>query len=387
MLSVSAKAFEHPLLIQRIRIAHPHFSRTYARQWLYELEQCNCPLFRIFAAMSFIDKVLQKPSYGWAHQNGELVIPTGRQLFKEAFSRINIFQTKKNWIGLFNWFVTLCMLPFLFFFVFKFFSLPLIPVMILYGFVITSTHGTIWFHRYCTHKSYRFSSPVWRFITQNLVIRTFPEELYVISHHVHHSKSDQPGDPYNAKAGYLYCMLADVNHQSIAKDLTEAEYFKAAAFLKHTGVRINTYKQYLKWGSVTSPYYVFGLWILNWSIWYAIFYLIGGHALATGLFTAAMFWFIFVRAFNYTSHGKGKVKHKDGIDFDRRNLSINQVRPGIFSGEWHNNHHLYPSSARAGFLPFQIDIAWYYIYLLYKCGAVSHYRDNKKDFLAKYVTK
>ena len=41
--------------------------------------------------MAFIDNILQTPSYGWADQKGELIIPTTRQLFKEAFSRVNIF--------------------------------------------------------------------------------------------------------------------------------------------------------------------------------------------------------------------------------------------------------------------------------------------------------
>jgi stearoyl-CoA desaturase (delta-9 desaturase) len=102
------------------------------------------------------------------------------------------------------------------------------------------------------------------------------------------------------------------------------------------------------------------------------------------LFSAALFWFVLVRAFNYTGHGRGKVKHVDGIDFDRSNLSINQSRPGWFSGEWHNNHHLYPDSARAGFLPYQIDLAWVYIYILHKIGGISTYRDFKKQFLEKY---
>jgi stearoyl-CoA desaturase (delta-9 desaturase) len=77
----------------------------------------------------------------------------------------------------------------------------------------------------------------------------------------------------------------------------------------------------------------------------------------------------------------------DGVDFDRSNLSVNQLRPGLFAGEWHNNHHLYPASARAGFLPHQLDLAWIYIYCLYKLGAVSSYHDSKKDFLKKYVYK
>ncbi|MFT3680188.1 MAG: fatty acid desaturase [Ferruginibacter sp.] len=335
--------------------------------------------------MALLDKILHKPSYGWSNAEGELIIPTTKQLYTEAFSKINIFQNRKNWITMISWLMALCMFPFFMVFIFKYFSWKLLGFFILYSMVIMSTHGTIWFHRYSTHKSYSFSHPVWRFITQNLVLRTFPEEIYVISHHVHHAKSDEPGDPYNSRAGLLYCMLSDVNHQGLNRELNEDEYKKASGFLEHTGIWINSYEQYKRWGSVASPFYTISLWLLNWSCWYIIFFLFGDHALACALFSAAMFWFIFVRAFNYTGHGKGKARHIDGVDYDRRNLSINQVRPGLFSGEWHNNHHLYPGSARAGFLPLQLDLAWIYIFVLYKLGLVSWYRDNKKDFLRKYV--
>jgi stearoyl-CoA desaturase (delta-9 desaturase) len=277
------------------------------------------------------------------------------------------------------------MLPFLYFFLFKYFSWPLLIAFIIYSMIIMSTHGTIWFHRFSTHRAYTFSHPIWRFITQNLVLRTFAEEVYVVSHHVHHLKSDKPGDPYNSNAGIMYCMLSDVNHQSIAKDLSEADYAKVSNFISHTGVWRNSYKQYLKWGSIASPLYTVGLLILNWAFWYGVFFLIGGHGLACALFSAALFWFVLVRAFNYTGHGGGKVKHVDGIDFDRSNLSINQTRPGLFSGEWHNNHHMYPESARAGFLPYQLDLAWIYIYCLFKVGAVSKYHDSKKQFLERFA--
>jgi stearoyl-CoA desaturase (delta-9 desaturase) len=182
-------------------------------------------------------------------------------------------------------------------------------------------------------------------------------------------------------------MLSDVNHQSINKNLSEADYNKAAHFLKNSGVQRNTYQQYQKWGSIATPLYTVGLWLLNWAFWYAAFYFIGGHGLACALFSAGMFWFIGVRAFNYTGHGKGEKKHVDGIDFDRSNLSVNQSRPGLFAGEWHNNHHLYPGSARAGFLPGQIDLAWIYIWIMHRLGAVSSYRDSKKDFLKKYASQ
>jgi sn-1 stearoyl-lipid 9-desaturase len=334
--------------------------------------------------MAFIDRVLQEPSYGWKDSLGNLILPSKKQLFSEAISRINVFRTRKNWMSVISWLVAVCMLPFFVFFVFRYFSIGLLICSFVYGMMVMSTHGTIWFHRFCTHRSYKFSHPVWKTLTQHLVIRTFPEELYVVSHHVHHAKSDLPGDPYNPAGGLMYCMLADVNHQSISKTLDEKDYSKAAGFLKHSGIHINSYSQYKKWGSIVNPYYAVASWFVNWGLWYFVFYLAGGHGLACALFTGALFWMVLVRAFNYTGHGKGEVKHVDGIDFDRTNLSINQMRPGFFSGEWHNNHHLYPASARAGFLPYQLDLAWIYIFILYKAGAVSSYHDSKKDFLNKY---
>jgi stearoyl-CoA desaturase (delta-9 desaturase) len=336
---------------------------------------------------SFIDTLLQMPSYGWKDANGNLTVPSTSQLWKEAFSRINIFRTKKNWLSFFSCVMVGCMLPLVFLFLFKYFSWYLVIAIVIYSMPVMGTHGTIWFHRYCTHKSYVFSHPIWRIVTQNLVIKTVCEEIYVVSHHVHHSKSDEPGDPYNAQAGFLYCMLAEFNHQRVSPHLNEEGYKRVTHFMKHTGVKLNSFKQYRKWGSIAAPGYTIGLCLLNWGFWYAVFFLVGGHALACAMFTAAMFWFVLIRAFNYTGHGKGEVKHKDGVDFDRSNLSINQTRPGLLAGEWHNNHHLYPGSARAGFLPSQLDLAWIYIYVLYRFKMISSYRDSKKEFLKKYIIK
>ena len=255
---------------------------------------------------TFIDTLLYEPSYGWKDKNDELVVPTKKQLFAEAFSRINIFKTKKNWISFVSFLMLVGMLPFFYLFLVKYFSWYLMIAVVVYAMVIMGTHGTIWLHRYCTHKSYGFSNPIWRIITQNLVIKTVPEEIYVVSHHVHHCKSDEPGDPYNPQAGLWYCMLAEYNHQRVSPDLSEEAYQKAARFMKHTGVKINSYKQYQKWGSIASPAYTVATWVLNWSIWYLILFLIGGPALACAIFSAAMLWFALIRAFNYTGHGGGK---------------------------------------------------------------------------------
>ena len=334
--------------------------------------------------MAFIDYVLEPPSYGWQDENGELIKPTPKKILREFFYRINIFRCKKNWLAFMGWFWVLCLIPFLLIFLLYYFSWQLLLVGFLYSMVAMGSHGTIWYHRYCTHRAYTFRNSFWRFVTQHLVIKVIPEEVYVVSHHVHHAKSDKPGDPYNANAGFLYCFLADVNHQTISKNLSEQDYERVTALLKDTGVKCNTYAQYKKWGSIAHPARTIAVWLLNWSFWYSVFFLIGGNALACAIYGSAVVWAVGVRTFNYEGHGKGKYKQRNGMDFNSDDMSINQYWPGFVAGEWHNNHHLFPGSARSGFLPYQIDLAWYYIYALYKLGGITSYNNSKKQFYEKY---
>jgi fatty-acid desaturase len=334
--------------------------------------------------MAFIDYVLEPPSYGWQDEKGELIKPTTRQMLAEFFKRTNIFKSKKNWLAFFGWFQILCLAPFFVLFFAKYFTWWGVVAGFFYGMVLMGSHGTIWYHRYSTHRAFKFKNNFWRFITRNLVIKIVPEEAYVVSHHVHHSKSDQPGDPYNAYAGFLYCFLADVNHQPINVNLNEADYARVVGILSDTGVKPNTYQQYKKWGSVTNPLPTVIHAILSWGIWFAIFYLIGGPQLAFALFAGATVWAVGIRTFNFEGHGKGKDKRKEGMDFNWDDMSINQYWPGYVAGEWHNNHHLYPSSARSGFLRSQLDLAWCYVYLINKLGGIESYHDSKKQFIEKY---
>jgi stearoyl-CoA desaturase (delta-9 desaturase) len=337
--------------------------------------------------MSFIEKVLAPPSYGWKNSEGLVVKPTAKQLFTEFFSRLNITASRKNWLSFFSWISTLCFVPFCIIFIVmqvQDFNIWYLLIAFVYGMVFMGTHGTIWYHRYGTHQAYTFSNKFWRFLTGNLVFKMIPDEIYIVSHHVHHALSDKPGDPYNAEAGFLYCFLADVNHQPIAKDLSEEDYKKAAAMLSHTGIKANSYTEYLKWGSVARPLNTIVATYANWAFWIAVFYAIGGLYLVAAILTGTFVWAMGVRTFNYEGHAKGELKQVAGFDYNSKDKSINQWWPGIVAGEWHNNHHLYPASARSGFLPGQIDLAWYYIRALKFIGAVSSCRDAKKQFIETY---
>jgi sn-1 stearoyl-lipid 9-desaturase len=56
----------------------------------------------------------------------------------------------------------------------------------------------------------------------------------------------------------------------------------------------------------------------------------------------------------------------------------------VVSGEWHSNHHLYPKSARAGFLGWQLDTAWLEILAMAAVGVVKGYRDARAKFITQH---
>ncbi|HEY5039784.1 MAG TPA: fatty acid desaturase [bacterium] len=333
--------------------------------------------------MPFLNEVLDPPSYGF-ERNGQFYKPSQKEILREFFSRLNVFADRRNWLSFTFWFFTLALAVPFFIFLFKYFSWPLLILGLVYSMAFLGSSGTVWFHRYSTHHAFVFRNSIWRFFCRNMSIKIIPEEAYVISHHVHHYISEKPGDPYNVYGGFLYCFLADANHQIVARNLSRENYAKVSTLIGHTGVHINSYEQYLKWGSLCHPVYTIIHYLLNWAFWYGAFYLIGGHALATAIFGLSVIWAVGIRTFNYDGHGRGRDRRRDGIDFNRADLSVNQVWPGYVGGEWHNNHHLFPNGARSGFLPYQFDSPWLFIRFYHFIGGISYFRDHKKKFMEKH---
>ena len=336
------------------------------------------------APASFFQTVLDPPAYGFA-RDGVLYVPTARELFGEFFRRLNIRASHKNWLALFGWVTTLSFAWPLAVFLTQYFSFGLLVIGFLYSMVAMGSHGTFWLHRYSTHRAFVFRNRWIAMICRNLVIKVVPEEVYVVSHYVHHQFCEEPGDPYNAHAGFLYCFLADVNHQAIRRDFTEAEYDRVRKIMDHTGVRLNSYAQYQRWGTLAHPAWTLAHYAANWGFWFAVFLAIGGLPLATAIFGWAGVWAVGIRTFNYEGHGRGQDKRRDGVDFNRQDLSINQLWPGFVAGEWHNNHHLYPSGARSGFYRHQLDLPWLGIRALSAVGAITSYRDFQADFWRDYA--
>ena len=73
--------------------------------------------YKFINNISFLDHVLQPPSYGWQDETGKLIKPSNREIMTEFFKRLNIFKDRRNWLPFFSWFKIACLIPF--FFIFK----------------------------------------------------------------------------------------------------------------------------------------------------------------------------------------------------------------------------------------------------------------------------
>lgn len=95
-----------------------------------------------------------------------------------------------------------------------------------------------------------------------------------------------------------------------------------------------------------------------------VFYLIGGWPwVVWGVFVrvaacTTMHWFI-----SYFAHTRGPQDWiVDGAIIQVHNVPIMAIP--TMGESWHNNHHAFPSSARHGLYPGQIDLGWHFIQLL-----------------------
>lgn len=311
--------------------------------------------------------------------DGRLVTPTRAQVIREAVWNTNFLRDRRNWLSFWSTFST--------FFLFLFwipllvhFSWPSFAFAVFYAMFILNIHNTAYTHRYAAHLAFDFKNRLAAVFFQNLTLKIVPEEAFVISHHVHHGIPDQPGDPHNPKMGWPSVMLSDAITHSIRLDYTPEEYTRVARWLGHVPIRLNTYDEYLKWGTLSRPLDTIVLFLANWAVWGAIFYAIGGFRGLCAGFAGAGMWGVSVRNFNFKSHGSGEDRRLPGRDFSRHDLSVNNSLAGKIAGEWHSNHHVTPGSARNGYLPGQWDFAYHLIRGSHSVGLISKYRNFENEF-------
>jgi fatty-acid desaturase len=246
-----------------------------------------------------------------------------------------------------NWLTTIVLVLFhlgavaaLFMFSWRSFAVAAALYWITVGFGIS-----LGYHRLHTHRSY-VAPRFWEYLLAlfgTLTLEGGPI-FWVATHRVHHSRSDQPGDPHSPRDGAFWShmgwiLLGESKHadtRAMAKyapDLARHRFY----------VWLNNYH----W----LPMVVLGILLLA----------IGGLPL--------MLWGTCLRVVvglhatwlvNSASHLWGSRRFQTGDD-SRNNWWVALM---TFGEGWHNNHHAHPTSARHGLAWYEVDISWITLHFL-----------------------
>ncbi len=238
------------------------------------------------------------------------------------------------------------------------FSWQAFAVAIFLYWMCTGLGISMGYHRLHTHRSYQV--PLWLeyffAICGTLTLEGGPI-FWVVTHRIHHQKSDQPGDPHSPRDGGWWAhmgwlLVGESKHSNTplmskyAPDLVKDGFY----------IWLDRYH----W----VPMIVLG----------ALLFAIGG--------VPFVLWGICLRVVvglhstwlvNSATHmwGSRRFATRD----DSRN---NWLIALITSGEgWHNNHHAHPTSARHGLAWYELDLSWIQIKILECCGIAKSVRTAK----------
>ena len=243
----------------------------------------------------------------------------------------------------------------------------------MYFFVIC--FGEIGLHRMFTHRAFKAHKSVSATLAVLSSMAAQGPVLYWVMHHrLHHQYADTEKDPPSPhvypgseKHGLLYGLFRAhfswiYNKETMALSYSEVAFSnEARRLIAHTKypniVKISNYYWFWVLLGIAIPALVGGLWIGTWM-----------GALKGGL------WGGVVRIFvgQHATWGINSCSHHFGSrDFNGRDKSTNNWLFALLTwGNWHNNHHAFPNSARTGFKWWQIDVCWWIILLLEKLKLV-----------------
>jgi stearoyl-CoA desaturase (Delta-9 desaturase) len=239
--------------------------------------------------------------------------------------------------------------------------------LIVFGiiYVLTGLGVTVGFHRHLTHRSFKAKRAV-RAVLAALGSAAIegPVISWVADHRKHHAFSDRVGDPHSPHVGHgdgWGGALRGLLHAHVGwlfrHDQRGARARYAPDLLKDPTIRVID-RTFLIWA-------------------------LAGLALAFGLGTAigtsveagltGLLWGGAVRLFvvHHVTYSVNSICHV----FGRRRFATGDESRNVAwlalpsMGEaWHNNHHAFPTSARHGLRPWEIDLSGLVIRGLEACG-------------------
>lgn len=250
-------------------------------------------------------------------------------------------------------------------------------------FLMAHFYHTFWYHRYCSHKAFAFSSKLFPCLMQWTNPLLIKEETYVIPHFVHHKLSDLPHDPYGPHLGPAASILAAESAHHFNRDMSDTAFERCLKLVEHIPTKWQSKQRFDSNGSFEAPIlYVLRFFVVN-LFWVALFGIVLKQpALLGAWYTATIIFIVILRDFNYRGHDeKADTQNK----IDDRSLAVNHWFYGYLASEWHDNHHRYSASAKCGFKRFELDVSFFITRVLKKLGIIKTFVDSSASY-AKNAT-
>ena len=225
------------------------------------------------------------------------------------------------------------------------FSWPRLATAVALYWISVGLGISLGYHRLHTHRSFRVPQALEYLLAffGTLTLEGGPI-FWVATHRIHHSRSDQPGDPHSPRDGAWWAhvgwiLLGDSKHADtramakFAPDLAKHRFY----------VWLNNYHWLPMVLLGVALLAIGGIPLMLWGTCLRV--VIGLHAT----------WLV-----NSATHLWGSRRFATNDD-SRNNWWVALM---TFGEGWHNNHHAHPTSARHGLAWYELDLSWITLYVL-----------------------
>jgi stearoyl-CoA desaturase (delta-9 desaturase) len=238
-------------------------------------------------------------------------------------------------------------------------------VVFIIMYLATGLGVTVGFHRLFTHRSFKARRPV---VALLAVLGSAAIEGPVISwvadHRKHHAFSDREGDPHSPHVGHgggWRGTLAGLAHAHVGWLFLHDQRGKRARYAPDL----------LADPVVRFVDRMFLLWVLGGlGAAFALGVLIGGtwEAGLTGLLWGGAMRVLVLHHATYSINSLCHFFGRRRFDTDDRSRNLMWLALPSMGEAWHNNHHAFPTSARHGLRPWEVDLSAMVITALEKTG-------------------
>ncbi|MCU0566007.1 MAG: fatty acid desaturase [Oculatellaceae cyanobacterium Prado106] len=232
-----------------------------------------------------------------------------------------------------------------------FFSWSAVGIAVFLNWFIGSVGVCMGYHRLLTHRSFSVPKPLERAIAiiASLALQGGPI-FWVANHRRHHLHTeDLVNDPYSASKGFWWSHMGWLLRME-ADTWDYERYRKFAPDLDRDPL--------YRW---LDRYII--LLLIPFGV---ILYLLGGWSFVIyGIFVRNVIEWHGTWLINSACHLLG-YRNYDNTGDNSRNLWWAAVF--TYGEGWHNNHHAFPNSAKAGMKWWEVDMTWWSIWVLSKLG-------------------